>query len=166
MIRIPPEVIRVQISNLLLQYADLAEDEVLRADMIEAETNAYEYLDGLVKQIEDAKAMAEGTAERIKELAERKARFERRQEALRELALQIMSVADLRKVERPCATLSIRAIPPKVIITDEAALPDIACKFIRKPDLTRIKELLTDDTGVCAGATMSNGSLGLTIRTR
>ena len=52
------------------------------------------------------------------------------------------------------------------MIVDEAALPDIACKFIRKPDLAKIKELLTDDVGIVAGATLSNGEPSLAIRTK
>src|SRR3989304_4693464 len=127
--RLDPSIIRQQISNLLTSYPELAEDEQLRADMIEGETDAQAFLTKIVRKIEDAEALCEGTAARIKELSERKARFERRQEALRDLAHKIMSAADLRKIELAIATLSIRTVPPKVIIIDEAALPDIACEF-------------------------------------
>jgi len=73
-----------------------------------------------------------------------------------------MEATELRKMELPEATLSIRSVAPSVIITDEENLPDIACKFERKPDKAKIKELLA--SGWVAGATLSNGTKSLTIR--
>lgn len=160
--RLDPQLIALQVSNLVLQHPELAEDAILRADMVEGETEAFDFLTMIVRAIEDAKALQAGTAERLEELKARKDRFGRRIEGLRELALKIMSAADLAKAELPEATLSLRPVAPSVVITDEENLPDIACKFERKPDKTKIKELLA--TGPVAGASMNNGSISLTIR--
>lgn len=163
--RLDPDVIRQQIGNLLAQFPELAEDEQLRADSIEGETDAFEFLASLIRRIEDAKALSEGVQGRIQELTERASRFDRRQDAFRSLAFKIMQAADLQKAELPCATLLVRNVPPKVIVTDETRLPDILCKITRAPDKKRIKELL--DVGEAVpGCELSNGDTSLTIRVK
>jgi Siphovirus Gp157 len=157
-----PAIISRSIANLLLQNPELAEDEVLRADMIEGETDAFALLTDIVRRIEDAKALEVGTAGRLAELKTRKERFGRRIDGLRTLAFKIMEACELSKLEMAEATLSLRNVAPSVVIVDEESLPDIACKFERKPDKAKIKELLM--TGPVSGASMGNGSKAISIR--
>jgi hypothetical protein len=161
--RVDPSALRRQITLLLHQYPELADDEQLRVDTIEGETNLDDALRLFLGKIFDAESYAEGTDDIIKRFQERKARLERRAEAYRALIFDLMQSAGLRKQELPEATLSIRNVAPKVIITDESALPLVACKIISKPDITKIKELLMDG-GQCTGAVLGNGSEALTIR--
>ena len=156
--------VRRQIERLLLQYPELEEDGQLRADVIEGETDFHELLRQIERRRQEACSLAGALATNIAELEARQARFERREQAMRELALKIMDAADIKRVELPEATYSIRNVPPSVVIVEEKDLPDDACKFVRKPDKTKIKELL--ETGPVPGATMSNGAATLTIRTR
>ena len=158
-----PDSVRQEIARLLLLYPELEADDVLRADMIEGCTSVHDFLSKVVRLIGETEATAEGTAHYQKEVGERKARLERRAEAYRVLAYRIMNDAKLRKVELPEATLSVRATGPKVIITDEAALPDICIKIKREPDKTAIKESLASGQHV-PGAELSNGSETLSIR--
>jgi sugar-specific transcriptional regulator TrmB len=157
-----PLVIRQQIQNLKVSNPEVMEDDETWLLALESETNVEELLTQIVRQIEDTKALVVGTKDRFEELKARKDRFESRVESLRSLAFKLMEAAELPKLELPEATLSIRSVPPSVMITDEEKLPDIACKFERKPDKTKIKELLA--SGWVAGATMSNGSKSLSIR--
>lgn len=161
--RLSPDLIRHQIENLAISYPELAEDEDWSL-VLTSETDLDEMLTKLVRNIDDAKALIDGTKGRLDELQARKDRFARRIEAYRALILKLMQAAELPKRELPEATISVRAAGQKVVITDEDALPDLACKFIRKPDMAKIKELLTDETAVCAGAVLSNGGETLTIR--
>lgn len=154
--------IRNQIEALKVAHPELKEDDEAWQISLESETDINDLLTNIVRQIEDAKALVIGTKDRFEELTKRKQRFEHRVEALRELAFKLMEAAGLPKLELPEATLSIRNVAPSVIITDEESLPDIACKFERKPDKAKIKELLA--SGWVAGATMSNGTKSLTIR--
>lgn len=164
--RLDPAIIQHQIANLKVAYPDLADDEEGWSLSLETETELDEMLTKLVRMIEDSKALIEGTGARMDELKARQDRFKRRIEAYRSLIFKLMQAAELPKRELPEATLSIRAGSQKVVILDEEALPDIACKFVRKPDLTKIKELLTDEAGVCAGATLSNAESSLAIRVK
>lgn len=164
--RLDPNIIRQQIANLILQNPELEEDETLRADMIEGETDAFEFLRMIERQRQDTAALAGAIASNIAELGLRQERFERREKSLRALIMKIMDAADIRKAELPEATLSIRNGTPKVLITNENDLPDIACKFVRTPDKTKIKQLLATDPFFVAGATMSNAEPTLSIRTK
>lgn len=160
--RLNPQVIRQQIENLKVLHIDLFEDEEAWLLALESETDMDALLTSIVRRIEDSKALVIGTKDRSEELAARRKRFEDRIESLRNLAFKIMEAADVAKLELPEVTLSIRDVAPSVVITDEESLPDVACKFERKPDKTKIKELLA--TGLVAGAAMSNGGKTLSIR--
>jgi hypothetical protein len=160
--RLNPQVIRQQIENLKTLHIDLFEDEEAWLLTLESETDMDALLTSIVRRIEDSKALVLGTKDRAEELAARRKRFEDRIESLRNLAFKIMEAADIANRELPEVTLSVRNVAPSVIITDEESLPDIACKFERKPDKTKIKELLA--TGLVAGAAMTNDGKTLSIR--
>jgi hypothetical protein len=154
-----------QITSLLLDYPDLADDEVLRADMVEGSTELVEFLRRLERARQEAATNSEALSLNIKDLKARQHRFDRRQEAMRMLALKLLFAAGATKpIEFPEATYSMRTVPPSVIITDEDALPDAACRFKREPDKTAIKSML--EVGPIEGACMSNGSKSLSIQVR
>lgn len=163
--RLDPNIVGQQIANLILQYPELAEDETLRADMIEGETDAFDFLRRLVRLIGDAGALSGGTAAYIAELRERQARIDRRIEAFRLLAFKVMESADLSKVELAEATLAVRKGSRKIIITDEQALPNQCFKVTREPSRSAIKALL--DAGIeVSGAIYSNGENSLMIKVK
>lgn len=165
--RFDPAQVLLQISNLKLQFPDIWDDgdEQLLSDCLEAETTMHEFLRVVEDRRQDAASMAGGIASRIAELELRQKRLEHREQAMRVLAFKIMEAAELNKMELPEATLSIRNGVPKVIITDEAILPDILCRIKREPDKTKIKELLTKGNPV-RGAELSNAEPYLQVRTR
>src|SRR5262245_40602783 len=115
------------INSLLTQYPDLIQDEVLRHDMIEAETNANDIIEHLLTEIREAEVMSEAIELRLRELKTRQQRFERRREALRKLVLRVMETAGLPKMELAEATLSVRHIPPAPFIVNEGEVPDNLC---------------------------------------
>lgn len=155
--------VTIEIERLLAEYPELAEDEALRADMIEGSTDAFAVLGMIVATMRDADTMRKAIAERADAMWSRAARYERREKAMRALAQRIMEAADLRKVELPEATLSIRAVAPSLIITDEASLPDWAWRVKREPDKAAIKERMKVGDFV-PGVEMSNGGTTLSVR--
>jgi hypothetical protein len=163
--RLDENIIRQSIENLKISHPDLMDDQEAWVSSLESETNFNEVLTTIVRRIEDTRALASGTKERLDELRARKDRFEHRIETLRNLAFKIMAAAELPKLELPECTLSLRAGTPSVVITNEAALPDELCRFERKPDKTKIKEWLTSG-GIVTGATISNSPPSLTIRVK
>jgi len=151
-----------EITSLLLAYPELEEDEVLRADMIEGQTSTFEFLSSVVRKIGSTKALAGGTAEYIGELQERKARLERRDQALRSLISRIMNTAELRKAELAEATLSISAGRPKVMVINEREVPKEFLRVKTEPDKNRIGAALTAHEHV-PGCALSNAEPVLRI---
>lgn len=154
--------LEAHIHDLLAAFPELADDAELRSDMLEGETKAFDVLTRLLNIERDADSMAKAVAERMSDLAARKARAERRKDAMRALMLRIMRACDIQKAPLVEATVSITKGRDSVEIVDEEALPDMACKVVRMPDKGRIKELLVE--GPVAGARMKTGEPTLTVR--
>jgi hypothetical protein len=146
---------RRDLASLLSLHPELYEDNVLRQDMIEAETGALELIDKLIEAEREALALEESITRILEQLSDRKTRFSQRRIALRKYIMQIMDAANLRKVQRPAATVSIAAGKQKVVITDDNALPEDCVRIKREPDKTRIASHLHRGDYI-PGATLSN----------
>lgn len=157
------DAIRHEVELLLRNHPELAEDDVLRADMVEGETQAFEFLRKLELKRREALALRESLHSTIAEMKSRAARYDRRDGWLRHLMMKIMESAQLRRVELPEATLIVGLAPPKVIITDEEALP-IDCWRIKKEiDKVKIRDWIKEGVSV-NGAHLSNQEPVLSIR--
>ena len=161
--KLDAQAIQQQIANLLLQYSELNDDEVLRADMVEGSTDAHEFLRLVERKRQEAAVMAGALASNIAEMELRQGRFERREKAMRELAFKVMEAADLRKVELPECTMSIVTGKPKVLIFDVTELPEDYFRIKKEPDKTKIKSYLDAGQEV-PGAGLSNAEPHLTIK--
>jgi hypothetical protein len=154
---------RRDLTALLAAHPELEQDDVLRLDMIEGETNALDLIDLLIAAEREALSLEEAVRTLQERLAIRQARFANRRGALRKFLMQLMEAAGLKKVERPAATVSIAAGRQKVVITNEQLLPDQYVRVKREPDkeaLRRSLMLLEEDI---PGATLSNAEPVLRI---
>jgi Siphovirus Gp157 len=164
--RLDPQIVRNQISNLLAVYPDLASDEEDLSLALASETELDEFLTKLVRMIDDSKALVEGTDLRMEELASRQTRFKRRIEAYRSLIFKLMETANQRRRELPDATISLRATPVKVIGDPDAdKLPDNLVKIERKPNREAIKAALEGGEAV-EGCSLSNSGVSLSIKVK
>lgn len=159
------EALKQQIDALLTEYPELQEDEVLRADMLEGETELASIMKWLLNQEREAASMTDAIKLRSKEIGERKARYERRSEAMRKLMQSVLDRADLRKIELPEATISLRSVPRSLVIEDENLLPLEYGSNVWKPDRKAIKAALDEGKEV-RGATLSNGGETISIRVK
>lgn len=158
-----PSYIRMQIDALRSAYPGIWDDEPLLADMLEAETQLHELLGLLVFKICEAEAMSFDKL--FADLRARQGRYERRIEGLRAMALNLLTYADVRKLELPQATLSVSAGQRKVLITDEASLPDDCFRIKREPNKIEIKRRIEGGDDI-PGATLSNAEPHLSMRPR
>lgn len=99
-----------------------ADDELI-ADMIEGETDLFEIIDRLVGRIGEHAAFVRGLDAQIEDLKTRQERFEKRIAVDRALIEQAMVIAELPKIERPCATLSLSQRAAKLVIENPAEIP-------------------------------------------
>jgi Gp157 protein len=165
-LEIETNTLRAILEGMIRDNPDMADDETLRADMLDGETNLIPLLTEIHRQIDDATAMWVGTANRLNELSSRKARFEKRVEFYRALVLKLLQSADLRKVELPECTLSLRNNPPQLLITAVAGeLPDDLVKIKREPDRVKIRAALENGREV-PGFYLNNAPPTLTVRVK
>ncbi|OAE39702.1 siphovirus Gp157 family protein [Brucella intermedia] len=156
-------VLEREFADLVAAYPELAEDDELRADTIEGETDAYRVLGKIVAIERDANSMVLAIGERARELSARKDRYTRRKDAMRALLLRLLKAADLNKVSLPEATVSVGKGRAGVEIVDESLLPDNVVKMKREPDKTAIKAAL-DAGKIVKGAVLREGQPTLTVR--
>lgn len=163
--RLDPTVIRHQIAQLQAAHPEVfaGDDDALLNDTIEGETDLKEFLDMVVDKILQAEAQAAGIEMLLATLRKRQGRYERRNEVLRTLAFRLMGEAGMRSLECIGASLSIRTGQPKVVITDEAALPADCVRIKRDPDKAAIKRFI-EEGSIIPGAVLSNAEPVLTVR--
>lgn len=153
--------------SLLLNLRDiLSDDEDASADAIEGETNLLEAIDGALARLLDLEDHAEAIKARIDDLKARKARFDQQSEMIRAALSTAIGMAGLKKVERPEATLSLRAVAPSVVVIEEA---DIPSEFFEpqppKLDKRALLAALKEKRQV-PGAELSNGGESLSVHSK
>jgi len=152
-------------ADLLAEYPELIEDGATLSDTLEGETDLPDVLARIIRDARRDEAMADGLGTLIKDEQDRKSRLTARAEKRRRIAQALMDAVEMGKLEQPDFVASIRSVPPKVEITDEAALPETFVKIVRSPDKTAIKDALKRGEQV-PGAVLGNGSTTLAITTR
>lgn len=142
---------------------DLELDEQLKLSTLEGETELCEIVSLLLDENEDDEGMIGAVKAQIEVKRERIARFERRVDARRNAIVSLMDTAQITKLPLPEATVTLRTLGPRPKVSIEEAIPDDFCKFVRKPDMEKIKQAFED--GLCVpGVVLSNGGASLTVR--
>lgn len=156
---------KAHVADLLATYPELAEDDELRADMFEGETDMVPLVSRLLKRKMDADTMVSAIKERKADIGERQARFERQSEGFKALIKSIMLAADLDKLTLPDATVSVTKARTIVEITDETALPQGFVEIKRVPKKTEIKKALEAGEEI-PGASLGLSEEGLMVRSK
>ncbi len=152
---------RMQVGAVATMLRDvLTEDEQLYLDCLEGETDLFELVRKLLEQIEEDEGLQASLAEQIENRKARKVRAAERVKHNREAIQALLECAGLDKLALPEATVSVRKVAPKLIVTDPEAVPDAFCTFTRKPDMAAIKAADTPLPGV----SYDNGGVSLTVR--
>ena len=157
--------VKAEIAKLIEANPELAEDESLRADMIDGETNATRIIERALEQQQEAETMVGAVKAREIDLAARRGRYERKSEAMRSLIKSIMRAAHLDKITLTEASLSLTKARQTVGIEDLDALPQGYFKTTRQADKAAIKNAF-DRGEEIPGAFIVTGETGLTIRTK
>jgi hypothetical protein len=141
-------------------------DEQTLADTVEGLTDLHEILQAIIRAALADEAMATGIKGRIADMDGRLERLQDRAAKRRQLARDVMVKLDLKKLEAPDFTASIRPGTPALMVIDEAAVPSIYWEP-RAPRLNR-QGLVTDlkQGAEIAGVALSNPEPVLSVRTR
>jgi hypothetical protein len=142
-----------------------ADDETLR-DTVEGLTDLPELLASILRSHLDDLALLAALRTRILDMQERFARLEARAETKRALVASVMERADIKKLNEPDFTASLRQVPPGLMIANEQEVPEAYWKP-QPPKLDRKALLAALNAGqVIAGAALGNGSTTIAVRTR
>jgi hypothetical protein len=150
--------------QILAQDPDL--DEQTLADTVEGLTDLHEIVQAIVRSALADEALATGLKGRIAEMQGRLGRLEDRASKRRQIARDVMTELELKKITAPDFTVSIRAGTPSLVVIDEAAVPSIYWEP-RDPRLNR-QDLTSDlkQGAEIAGVALSNPEPVLSVRTR
>lgn len=149
---------------LLAAYAlDLENDDQLRQDMVEGETDLHDAIRGAVARIVELNALRTGIDATVKILKDRHSRFDAQEERIRAALLTAMEVGGVQRLETPLGTVTRKAVPPSVVITDEAALP-LGFWIQQEPKLDKRALLAHLKEGPVPGAELSNGGTTIAIK--
>ena len=144
--------------------ATYGEDAELLRDMVEGETGLHEAIGHAALELAAVEGEKDGIEIAIAKLKARLTRHCERAQGIREAIQAAMETAELTSLKTPAATLSIRPSPPRVEITDQAALPPI---FLTQPppvpDKNALKASLKSGETI-PGAVLSNQPPALSVR--
>lgn len=154
-------------ASLRESLAQLAQgDEDLMLDMIEGETSLIECIDALLARNAADRALIEGTERVISDLQSRADRVDRRIKFDRTLIEQAMMTAEITKIERPVATLSLTNRAPSLRVDSESEIPaEFWSAGAPKLDRKALTAALKEGRPV-PGAALSNAAPSLTVRTK
>lgn len=143
-------------------------DEEAVRDTIEGETDLHELIAQVDASIIQDEALVAGNATLVSILQARSERVKVRIERKRAAIEQAMQISGLPSLEIPGATLSVKNVPPKVLITNEA---DIPARFFVQPEPVLDKKALNAAVKEAAaknetipGTEMGNASTTLAVR--
>jgi hypothetical protein len=144
--------------------AAIGDDEQAALDAIEGETTLFEAVDASLNRLAEIEALRDSIGALITCYRERSDRLDNQAEQIRAALCVAMSMAGVKKLERPAGTLSLRSTPPKAIITSEADLPSrFYVEQNPKLDKKSVLEALKAGEKV-AGAELSNGGETVALR--
>lgn len=157
------DALKQHIQSLLAAHPELLDDNILRSDMLEGETDLHRVLSHLIRRLGETEVQNGALKAYIAELHERKERLVHRMDVIRSTIKSLMESAQLTKVELPEALLTVSVGQPKVIIVDEEKIPDGFMRIKREPDKVALRAYLAS-VGTIDGATLSNRETVLTVR--
>lgn len=153
--------------NWLVEQHNLDPDDASIAGTLEGVTSFHETIAELVREAARREGFANALQAIIGENRERKNRHENAAAGIRARIAQAMIDADLKKVEAPDATISVRIGATGVKVVSEELLPEEAVreKILRVTDMAWIKNEIAEGRQV-PGVVKTNGAPILTIRNR
>lgn len=157
--------VKAEIDRLLTAYPELAEDETLRLDTLDGETNLTAIIERALTERQDALSMVGAVKERMDALAVRKGRYERKDKAMKALIKGLMEVADIPKLQLAEATLSVTSPRMTVNVLNVDELPQGYYRTKKEADKTALKSALEQGEQI-PGAELVLGESGLTVRTK
>jgi Siphovirus Gp157 len=141
-------------------------DDQTLADTVEGLTDLHEILTAVIRAALADEALATGLKGRIAEMEDRLTRLQDRASKRRQIAKDVMVKLDLKKLNAPDFTASIREGTPSLMVLNEDAVPSIYWQP-SEPRLKRQELAYELKQGAeIEGVALSNPEPVLSVRTR
>ncbi|UBX48906.1 siphovirus Gp157 family protein [Providencia alcalifaciens] len=150
--------------QLLVENGEFTAEDI--ADTLQGiEGELGDKLDAIMLYARNLEGQAKTLDEESKRLTDRKKSFENQVKNLKKYALDCLLTSGLDKLKTTKNTFTARAGIVRVIIDNEAALPDalVDVQIITAPDKKKIKEAIENGTDV-PGAHLEIGDRSLMVR--
>lgn len=162
------KVAKVDISRVISSLAlspGFTEDEKLKLDCLEGETDLFEIVRELLDDNEADEGVILALDCQIADRAARKERAKTRIEKRKEAISSLMDCARQTSLKLPEATLSLRTLRSRPKVVDVDQLPDafVTIQQVRKPDNDAIAVAIEGGTTI-PGVVMTNGGSSLSVR--
>ena len=128
-IRQETEAAKIIVAGIKAEFGDDHADLLEHA--VEGETDLLEAIDRALAEIDETEILILGLKEKEGQFLTRRRAMEDRMKRFRGLVEQAMAVAEQQRLRRPSATLTLRKLPPDVVVLSEADIP--AEFFVRQP---------------------------------
>lgn len=132
----------IQVAAMVAMLPD--DDDQLRADMLEGETDLYEMVSKLLGWAEEDEGAIIVLDQQMTDRAERKKRAQDRVANRREMIRALMDIGRLDKIVLPEATISKRPGKPKLDVVNDDAVPEEYQAVKLSPNKSKINEAFAD----------------------
>jgi hypothetical protein len=140
----------------------VGDDEEMIETAVEGETNLHEALETALTRLAEIDALRDGINAVMDGLQLRDARLKSQRESIRTAMMIAMEMGQIKRLELPLGTLSLRTVAPAVEITDEAAIPSRYWKA-QDPKIDKRELLKALKTGPVAGAQLTPPSTTISV---
>ncbi len=141
------------------------DDETL-TDTLEGLSTLPEAMAAVIRSYLDDLALASALGLRITDMQARLSRIEMRADRKRGLVTYIMTRTEIKKIEQPDFSASLRATPRQLVVSDEKLIPEAF--WVPQPpklDRRRLTAALSADASI-PGAILGNGGSTISVRTK
>lgn len=179
-VRLDPEREMQALEALKLSLADeLRDDPEFLLDLAEGETSLFEVIDAMLTADALDAGLIDGAGKAMRDIEARMERFEKRSDRRRALLEQALMLLEVKKLERPAATISLQNRKPKIEVIDESAIPseyfttkvvldkkalNAACEEILKARDDAAAAGVDAARAMPTGVAIGNGTVSITIR--
>jgi hypothetical protein len=141
-------------------------DERTLADTVEGLTDLHEIVVAVIRSALEDEALASALKCRLSDMQDRLSRLQDRASKRRQIARDVMTELDLKKITAPDFTVSVRPGTPSLVVINEDAVPSIYWQP-SEPRLNRQKLAIElKDGAEIEGVALSNPEPVLSVRTR
>lgn len=143
----------------------LPEDDPDKSEMLSVEGDYPALMEWALVKRNEILAQEEAASRLIDLYSARCQSFTKRADSIKNVVAVIMAAAGERKYQGIAGTVSVKAVPPKPIVTDEARVPERFFETKRNLSKSLINEAVKNGETI-PGVTLDNGGETLSIRSK